>query len=278
MAEFQKFRVGLVQLTSRGDVQENVAAASGFVRDAAGAGAHFVMTPEVTSLLEPDSALMFEQVTAEADDKSLQAFQRLAADLQIWLLIGSIAVRLAEGRLANRSYLINARGEIAARYDKIHMFDVDLPNGQTFRESRNYQPGAEAVIAETPWGPMGLSICYDIRFPYLYRRYAQAGALYLTAPSAFTKATGAAHWHVLLRARAIETGCYMFAPAQYGDHGKGRLTYGHSLIVDPWGRIIADGGEETGFIVADIDPAKVDEARGRIPSFNRDAEFKLKKK
>lgn len=277
LPDTEKFTVGLVQLTSRGDMAENIAVTSGFIREAVTEGADFVMTPEVTSLLEPKTKLLFEKTHPEADDPALKAFQALASELKIWLLIGSQAFRVAEDKLVNRSLLISSEGKIAARYDKIHMFDVDLPNGEVYRESKNFRPGSEAVLAQTPWGAMGLSVCYDIRFPYLYRALAQAGAFFLTAPSAFTKVTGEAHWHELLRARAIETGCYMFAPAQYGDHGGGRVTYGHSLIVDPWGRVLADGGEGTGVIIAKIDPAEVSAARRKIPSLKNEATFRLVK-
>ena len=278
MPDNVKFTLGLVQLTSRGDRAENIAVTSGFIREAAQKGAGFVMTPEVTSLLETNAKLLFEKTCAEEEDPALKAFQALAAELKIWLLIGSQAFRVAADKLVNRSILITPEGKISARYDKMNMFDVDLPNGEVYRESKNYRPGSEAVLAQTPWGGMGLSICYDIRFPALYRAYGQAGAAFLTAPSAFTKVTGAAHWHVLLRARAIETGCYMFAPAQYGDHGGGRVTYGHSLIVDPWGRVLADGGEGTGIIMAEIDPAEVVLARQRIPSLAKDVDFRLVKR
>jgi predicted amidohydrolase len=272
-----KFTAALVQLTSRGDKAENIAVTAGYIREAAARGADFVMTPENTSLLEPNTRLLFEKSCAEAEDPALAAFQALAAELKIWLLIGSLAFRTGSEKLANRSILLTPEGKIAARYDKIHMFDVDLPNGEVYRESKNFQPGSEAVLVKTPWGPMGLTICYDIRFPHLYRTYAEAGASFLTAPAAFTKVTGEAHWHVLLRARAIETGCYMFAPAQYGDHGGGRVTYGHSLIVDPWGKVLADGGAGNSVIMAEIDPAEVTAARRKIPSLKNASTFKLVK-
>jgi predicted amidohydrolase len=278
LADRQKFRSGLVQLTSKGDMAANITAAEKLIRQAVAEGADFVMTPEVTSLLETDAKLLIAKLYSQEDDPALAAFRALALELKIWLLIGSQAFRLENGKLANRSLLINAAGEITARYDKIHMFDVDLPGGESYRESKRYQPGTEAVLAPTPWGLMGLSVCYDLRFPALYRAYAQAGADFLTAPSAFTAVTGQAHWHVLLRARAIETGCYMFAPAQYGDHGGGRVTYGHSLVVDPWGQVVADGGQGNGIVMADIDPARVVEARQRIPSLQNDAKYRLIKK
>ncbi len=179
----------------------------------------------------------------------------------------------AVGRVANRSYLVDATGEVVAHYSKIHMFDVDLPGGESYRESRTYEPGAAACIAETPWGGLGMTVCYDLRFPRLYRELAQAGARYLSVPSAFTKVTGEAHWHVLLRARAIENGCFVFAPAQCGRHYDNRHTFGHSLIVDPWGDVLADGGDEVGFVTAEIDARRVDEARAMIPSLEHDRPF-----
>ena len=178
-----------------------------------------------------------------------------------------------ENRLANRSFLIDNSGAIVARYDKIHMFDIDLPNGESYRESGAYRPGGHTVVAETPWGRLGMSVCYDVRFPHLYRALAQAGADFLGVPSVFTVPTGRAHWHVLLRARAIENGCFVFAPAQWGEHAGGRRSYGHSLIVDPWGEVLADGGEETGIVTARIDPARVAEARRSVPSLTHDRAF-----
>ena len=199
----------------------------------------------------------------------------LAKDLGIWLSVGSLAIKVAADKVANRSFLMGPDGRIHARYDKIHMFDVELPNGETYEESRNYRPGGEAVVADTPFGRLGLTICYDLRFPHLYRALAKAGASYLTVPSAFTQVTGEAHWHVLLRARAIETGCFVFAAAQSGTHENGRKTFGHSLIVGPWGEVLADGGTQTGVVTADIDPARVSEARGRIPALQHDRDFGL---
>jgi len=199
--------------------------------------------------------------------------RELARESGLWLHCGSLAVLLDNGRVANRTLLLDPRGEVVARYDKIHMFDVDLGNGEAYRESATFEAGAEAVVACTPWGGLGLSICYDLRFPHLYRSLAKAGADFLAVPAAFTRTTGRAHWHVLLRARAIETGCFVFAPAQCGEHVGGRQTYGHALIVSPWGAIIADGGENPGFIIAEIDPAEVDEARRKIPSLGHDRSY-----
>ena len=260
------FRLACVQVNAGTEIAANVAAASGLVREAAGDGAEFVSLPECVALLEPDRAALDRKTPAAADHSALQAFAALAAELGIWLHVGSLAVRAADGRIANRTFLIDPAGAVTATYDKIHMFDVDLGGGESYRESATYRPGDEAAVAHLPWGRLGLTICYDVRFPALYTHLAEAGADFIGVPSAFTRATGAAHWHVLLRARAIETGCWVFAAAQCGDHAGGRQTYGHSLIVDPWGRIVAEAGEAPGVIVADIDPAAVTEVRRSIPA------------
>lgn len=257
------------------DPAANIEAASDYIRDAARDGASVIFTPENTLIMELDRKRMFAAVKPEDDTAAVPHFEKLAADLGVWLSIGSLAVQVSDDKIANRSFLISPEAGVVARYDKIHMFDVELPNGETYRESKNYAPGSKAVLANTPFGPMGLTICYDLRFPALYRTLAHAGAIYLTAPSAFTQVTGEAHWHVLLRARAIETGSFVFAAAQSGMHENGRATYGHSLIVDPWGRVLADGGEELGFVAADIEPAQVVEARSRIPSLTHDRDFTL---
>jgi deaminated glutathione amidase len=267
------FRVALLQTTSTNEAAENIAALSQMIRDAAAAGADFVMMPETAGLMERSTRAVFEKTHSEGADPGLAAFRALAAELGVWILIGSLAIRISDDKLANRSFLISGRGEIVARYDKIHMFDVDLPNGETYRESKNYQPGAAAVVAETPWGPLGMSVCYDLRFPYLYRALAKAGAQMLTVPAAFTRPTGEAHWHLLLRARAVETGCFVFAPAQCGTHVDGRETYGHSLVVAPWGEVLEDGGEVPGVVLADIDFARVAKARSAIPSLTHDRDF-----
>lgn len=269
------FRAACVQLRTGLVVAENVAAASALIRDASAGGATFIATPEVTTLFEAESDRLFAKVCTEEEDPSLVAFSSLARELAVWLLIGSMPVRVAERQCANRSFLIDPSGEVRASYDKVHMFDVDLPNGETYRESRNYRRGERAVVTQLPWGKLGLSICYDLRFAHLYRLLAKAGAMFLTVPAAFTHTTGMAHWHVLLRARAIETGCFVIAPAQGGRHENGRQTFGHSLIVDPWGSILAEGGQDPGVIFADIDPGKVAEARGRIPSLQHDRPFNV---
>lgn len=263
------FKVGLVQMTSNDVIDDNVNSVDALIREAAARGAEFVLTPEMTTLLDFGTRQVMEKITIEEKDKSWRHFAALAKELKIWLLIGSIAVKMGD-KAANRSFLFSPEGKKVVSYDKVHMFDVDLPGEQKFRESNAYQAGEEAVIAQMPWGKVGLSICYDLRFPYLYRSLCQAGAQMLTVPAAFTKTTGKAHWHILLRARAIENGAFVFAPAQVGKHTNGRETYGHSLIIDPWGEIIADAGDGEGIIVADIDLKKVAEARNRIASLTHD--------
>ena len=270
------FTAACVQMRSSCNVADNVAAASALVSEAASQGADFVATPEMTSLLVSKTAELFEKVRAEKDDDALAAFRALAARKKIWLLIGSLPIRLSDEKVANRAFLISPEGEVKARYDKIHMFDVDLAGGESYRESKNYEPGREASIAPLPWGRLGLTICYDIRFPHLYRTLAQAGADFLTVPAAFTRQTGEAHWHTLLKARAIETGCFVIAPAQGGRHECGRETYGHSLIVAPWGEIIAEADHDApGVILAGIDTARIAEARTRVPSLGHDRGFGL---
>lgn len=267
------FRAGLVQMTATRDVASNVATASALVREAAAMGAEYVQTPEVTTLLELDRDRLFAAVGPEEGNSALAAFQRLAADLGIWLHIGSMAVAVSSDRLANRSYVLRPDGSIAARYDKIHMFDVDLPGGESYKESRNYAPGSSAVVVDLPWGRMGLTICYDLRFPCLHRALAHAGAVMLAGPAAFTKTTGEAHWHTLMRARAIEAQCYVLAAAQTGMHEVGRATFGHSIIVGPWGETVAEAGTEPGVIVADVDLDQVAAVRARVPSLTHDRTF-----
>jgi predicted amidohydrolase len=267
------FKVACVQLNAARDIEPNIAAASALIRKAKAQGAAFILTPENTGMIEPKRPQMLEKAKPEAEHPAIPAFSALAAELGVWLLIGSLQIKLDAATCANRSFLFDARGRVAARYDKIHMFDVDLKGGESYRESKTFRPGDRAVVADTPWGKVGLTVCYDLRFAYLYRALAQAGASFLTVPSAFTVPTGQPHWHTLLRARAIETGSFVFAPAQCGEHAEGRKTYGHSLIVAPWGEVLADGGEEPGVITADIDPAKVAEARAMIPALTHDRRF-----
>ncbi|HEX5280826.1 MAG TPA: carbon-nitrogen hydrolase family protein [Micropepsaceae bacterium] len=269
----RKFRAACVQLRCTEDIGENVYNASRIIRDAQRAGAEFVTTPENTGLMAADAGAKLALSKPEKDDISLPAFSAIAEDLGIWLLVGSLAIKLPDGKTANRSYLIGRDGRIAARYDKIHLFDVNLPGGESYRESNTVTAGGQAVIADLPWGRIGLSVCYDLRFPHLYRMLAKSGAEMLSIPSAFTETTGRAHWHVLLRARAIETGCFVIAPAQGGKHANGRSTYGHSMIVGPWGDILAEAGTDPGFIVADIDLDEVADARARVPSLQHDRPF-----
>lgn len=267
------FKVACVQLNAARDIAPNIEAASRLIREARRAGADFILTPENTGMIEPKRGLLLEKVRSEAEHPGIPAFSALAAELGVWLLIGSMQIKLDATHCANRSLLFDPTGAIAARYDKIHMFDVELAAGESYRESATFRPGSAAVVADLPWGRLGLSVCYDLRFAYLYRALAHAGASFLTVPAAFTVPTGSAHWHVLLRARAIETGSFVFAPAQCGTHAEGRKTYGHSLIVAPWGEILAEAGDEPAVITAEIDPAKVLEARGMVPALRHDRTF-----
>jgi predicted amidohydrolase len=245
------------------------------IREAKSKGADYVLTPEVSNIMQENRKALFELLAAEDDDKSLKAYRELAMELKIHLHIGSLALRATPERAVNRSFLIAPDGNILASYDKIHMFDIDLGGGESYRESANYQPGETAVISDLPWGRIGLTICYDVRFPALYRALAEAGAAFITVPAAFTRKTGEAHWHTLLRARAIENGCFIFAAAQGGRHENKRETFGHSLIVDPWGEILAEGGIEPGVVLAKIDPARVVEVRKAIPSLQHGRRFGL---
>lgn len=272
-------RTALIQTTSSDDPRENLARISAQIRGAVNDGAGFVLTPEVSNCVSSSRSHQEGVLQLEADDMSLAGYRALAAELEIWLLIGSLALKTgeADGRFANRSFLIDPSGAITARYDKIHMFDVDVTPEETYRESDGYRPGNLAVVADTPFGTLGLSICYDVRFAYLYRALAQAGAQILTVPAAFSPVTGQAHWEALLRARAIETGCYVLAPAQTGTHcvrkGKARSTYGHSLAVSPWGEILADGGLEERTVFVEIDPSEVAQARRKIAALRHDRDF-----
>src|SRR5215207_4077886 len=274
MTVTRSFIAACAGMRSGRDPLKNCDDAVALVREAAVQGAHFVQTPEMTSLVERSRAALFDKVGPEERDPTLAALREAARETGVVVHIGSLAVRAGE-KVANRAYLIDAEGEIAASYDKIHLFDVDLPNGESWRESATYTGGDRAVLAETPWGLLGLTICYDVRFPALYRSLAEAGASFLSAPACFTRQTGEAHWHVLHRARAIETGSFMISGAQAGLHEDGRETYGHSLIVDPWGRVLADGGTEPGVFLAEIDTALVAEVRGRIPTLKNARPFKV---
>ena len=272
-------RAGLVQLTVTDDPEANLPVTVGLVRQAAAAGAGLVLTPELTNGLSSSRTYQRSVFRHEEDYPTLAALRAEARAAGIWLLIGSLGLLThdADGRFANRSFLIAPDGGIAARYDKIHMFDVNVSATEVYRESEGYRPGARAVVAETPFAKIGMTVCYDVRFPALYRRLAQGGAQIITVPAAFNHITGAAHWETLLRARAIETGCFVLAPAQTGFHpeaiGKGRRTHGHSLAIAPWGEVLADAGTEPGVTLVDLDLAEVEKARGRVPSLWHDRSF-----
>jgi predicted amidohydrolase len=257
--------VGVVQMCSTRNVDRNLADASALIREAHAKGALFIATPEMTNLLDTDRERVRRSVNAEEADASVRFFSALAAELGVHLLIGSLALTSATGRLVNRSLLFNDRGRIAARYDKIHMFDVEVGDA-VFRESRSYDAGSSLSLVDLPWGKLGLTICYDIRFPQVYRTLARAGACFLSVPSAFTRVTGEAHWDALMRARAIENGAFIIAPAQAGRHECGRESYGHSLIVDPWGEVLAEGGAEPGMLLATLKTGMAAEVRRRIPA------------
>jgi predicted amidohydrolase len=269
------FTAALVQMRSGLSPQANLDAAVRLIEEAKSGGADYVQTPEMTNLLEIKRERLFAAITTEENDPSLAAFRALARKLGIFLHVGSLAIKLLPEKAANRSFLIDRKGDIVARYDKIHMFDVDLGGGESYRESNSYRAGELAIATDLPWGRIGLTICYDLRFPALYRALAEAGSSFLAIPSAFTRQTGEAHWHVLNRARAIENGAYVLAAAQGGKHENGRETFGHSLVVDPWGRVVAEGGTEPGVILATIDPAEVSAARGRIPSLQHGRRFEM---
>jgi predicted amidohydrolase len=270
------FKAGMIQLRAGLTPAANTDAAVKLIGEARSAGCNYVLTPEMTNIMAAKRDQLFGAVVEEEADTSLAMLRELARKLGIFVHIGSLAIKLSKERAANRSFLIDPKGEIVARYDKIHMFDVDLGNGESYRESNSYRAGESAVLADLPWGRMGLTVCYDLRFPALYRALAEAGATMLTIPSAFTRKTGeAGHWHVLVRARAVENGCFVFAAAQGGKHENGRETYGHSLIVDPWGRILAEGDSEPSVVMAEIDPAEVAKARGRIPSLEHGRRFEV---
>jgi predicted amidohydrolase len=269
------FRVGLIQMRSGRSPQANTDAAAKLIGEAKDRGAEYVLTPEMTNIMETGRERFFASIVPEEQDAALMTLRELARTLGIFVHVGSLAVKVSTDKAANRSFLIDRHGEVIARYDKIHMFDVDLASGESYRESRNYRAGELAVLADLPWGRLGLTICYDLRFPALYRALAEAGASFLSIPSAFTKQTGEAHWHVLLRARAIENGCFVLAAAQGGTHENGRETFGHSLAIDPWGRVLAEGGVEPVVVLADIDLAAIAGARARIPSLQHGRRFEI---
>jgi deaminated glutathione amidase len=275
MSGSRAVRAGLVQLCAGIDMGRNAQVVRGLVEEACRGGAQFVLTPEMTNIIEARREALLAKVTEEAADPVVAALREEAADRAIHILVGSVALRSGD-RLVNRSLLIGTDGAIAARYDKIHMFDVDLEGGESYRESRTYRAGDRAVVADLPWGRLGLTVCYDVRFPALYRSLAQAGAEVIAVPSAFTRQTGVAHWQVLLQARAIETGSYVLAPAQAGRHESGRETHGHTLAVSPWGEILAEAsGDAPAVVMCDLDLEAVTAARRRIPALGHDRPFRV---
>jgi deaminated glutathione amidase len=270
------FKAAMIQMRVGLNASANIDAAARMIDEAKSAGADYVLTPEMTNILAARREQLFAKIVEEEQDASLATLRELARKLGIYIHIGSLAIKISPDRAANRAFLVDPKGNIVARYDKIHMFDVDLPGGESYRESRTYRPGELAVLSDVPWGRLGITICYDLRFPALYRALAEAGATMLAIPSAFTKQTGEAeHWHVLIRARAIENGCFVFAAAQGGKHESGRESYGHSLIVDPWGRILAESSTEPGVVMAEIDVGEVAKARARIPSLEHGRRFEI---
>ena len=269
------FTLACVQNCAVAEVDRNIAIAGRLTREAIDRGAAIVCLPEYFSGVALKGGLLHPAAFDESRHPVLQAFVDLARERNVWLLLGSLGISSGDGRIFNRGYLIDPKGNVVARYDKIHMFDVELTQGAPLRESATIAPGDCAVVADTGLCRMGLSICYDLRFPHLYRRLAQAGAELLAVPAAFTRVTGEAHWHVLNRARAIENGSYVAAPCQYGTLPGGAECFGHSLIIDPWGQVLADGGASEGIVLADIDRAEVARARARIPALTHDRDFTL---
>jgi deaminated glutathione amidase len=267
------FRVACLQMQSGNDLDANFATLRTMTREAAAGGASFVMSPEYALMMDGSGRTMRERALPPDGGPVLTELCAMSRELNIWTLVGSLTLRIDDERMVNRSYLIDATGGIVASYDKIHMFDCTLPDGKVIRESSAYRPGECAVVADTPWGKLGMTVCYDLRFPHLYRALAQAGAHCLTIPSSFQRQTGKVHWHTLVKARAIENACFVFAPAMCGEHPGGRSTYGHTLIVDPWGEVLADGGEAPGIVYADIDPARVQKVRAMIPSLQHDRPY-----
>ncbi len=272
-------RAALIQMTSGENPEENLATLREYLREAKAGGAGFALSPEVTNCISGSREHQRSVLRHQDDDATVAAVREDARELGLWVLIGSLGILThdEDGRFANRSFLISPKGEIAAQYDKIHMFDVNVSETETYRESAHYRPGAQAVVADTDFGKVGLTVCYDVRFPHLHRALAQAGAGIITSPAAFSAVTGAAHWETLLRARAIETGCFILAPAQTGVHyvkdGRERRTYGHSLAVAPWGGVLADAGTECGVTFVDLDMDQVAQARHKVPSLSHDRKF-----
>jgi predicted amidohydrolase len=268
-----KLKAACVQVTAGRELAPNIETALRLGREARAKGAEFIVFPENVTMIEPVGAEAVKKALPESEHPAIPAFRSLARETGAWILGGSLSIRTGGAKYANRSMLFDASGNIVARYDKLHLFDVDLAGGERYRESERIVTGDRAVLAPTPWGLLGMTICYDVRFPQLYRALAKAGAAMFTVPAAFTEQTGRAHWHILNRARAIECGAFVVAAAQCGTHAQGRRTFGHSLIIDPWGEVLAEGGENEGVIVAEIDLAKSAEARRRIPSLQHDRVF-----
>lgn len=267
------FRIACLQINSGNDLAANLATLKEMVVEAAKSGARFVLTPEYCLMMDGSGRVMRERALPADGGEVLVELQALARGQQVWLLVGSLTLKTDDDRIANRSFLIADDGRVVATYDKIHMFDVTLPDGKVIRESSSYRPGGRAVVAQTPWGKLGMTVCYDLRFPQLFRALAQQGAQFIAVPSSFQRQTGMAHWHTLLRARAIENAAYILAPAMCGEHPGNRQTYGHALIVDPWGEVLADGGDEQGIVYAEVDPARVAKIRGMMPSLEHDRPF-----
>lgn len=266
-------RIACLQTNSGSDYAANLATVEAMMREAVAGGAQFVFSPEYVLMMDGSGRVMRERALDPDGEPALSALTALSRGLGVWHLVGSLTLKSDDGRLLNRSVLVSATGEIVAAYDKIHMFDATLPSGTVIRESSAYRPGERAVVAETPWGKLGMTVCYDLRFPHLYRALAQRGAGMLAVPSSFQRETGKAHWHTLLRARAIENASFVIAAALCGDHPGKRMTYGHSLVVDPWGEVLADGGESPGVVFADLDLAKVRTVRSMLPSLGHDRAF-----
>ena len=268
-----RFKVACIQSTAGPDILPNIREVERLIRSARAAGADLICTSENFTCIEFGAERILAKALPEAEHPAIPHFTALAKELGAWLLLGSLTIKIGPSKVNNRSYLVDPSGRVVSLYNKLHLFDVQLRDGEMYRESATVAPGDRAVLAELPWGVLGMTICYDLRFAYLYRALAQAGASFLAVPAAFTKTTGMAHWHSLLRARAIETGAYVFAPAQCGEHAGGRKTYGHALIVGPWGEVMADAGENPGYIMAEVDPARVTAARRMIPSLEHDRAF-----
>lgn len=268
-------RTACIQINSGNKINENIARVESLVKDAVSAGAKFVLLPENVALMSENKKNLFENSFLEDEHPALSRLKEIAKELNIWILIGSLQIKIPEigDKLYNRSYLIGNDGEIKSLYDKIHLYDVVLANGERYVESANFAGGSKVVVANTPFGNLGMTICYDVRFPHLFRTLAKKGADFISVPAAFTEFTGKAHWHVLLRARAIENGCYILAPAQTGTHPNKRETYGHAMIISPWGEILSDAGEEEGFAIADIDAEEVRRVRASLPSLSHDRDF-----